>query len=152
MVVRALAAALLAVSVTAGLSGCVQEDYEKTLPPLIEAKVTGELSAEVRTGTTATPGLRTVSVSLTMEQAEVTSEDLNGVLDAIFETTSLPSVYTLGVRGYHREADGDLDCIDLSPAMTDLGLTQFASYPFGEDKCGNLLGDPDELPKWWADR
>lgn len=135
----------LALALTVGLTGCVQQDLESSLPPALRERVDA-VDFEVRVGATATPGLNTLNVGIVLDR-DPTAADLRGVLDAVFETSSLPMIYTLSVRAFPA---GDEPCLDLSPAIAELGLTAFEFTVSAADPCARLLGDPDAIREVWA--
>jgi hypothetical protein len=120
-----------------------------TLPPLIEERVPGAYDVEFRAGTTASPGLQTIDVTFRLDRQPVTADDLASVIDVIYETNSLGSVYTVGVAVYTSDADDGFACVDLTSALDELDLSDSAFMP---GDCARLLADFDDLEEWWRSR
>lgn len=142
---RRAASVVAALVVVAVLTGCVRAPMETTLPPLIEERVEGSYKIEFRAGPTSSPGLNDIEVSFMLDREPVTADDLAAVIDAIFETNSLFSVYQVSVRVYTENTDDGFGCLDLADAIGELGLT---AHEFTLGDCTSLLADYDELEEW----
>lgn len=142
---RALAVATL---LALALTGCVRAPMESTLPALVEERVPGSYDVEFRAGSTASPGLRTIDLTVMLDREPVTADDLSAIIDAVYETNTLWSVYNVDVRIYKDEPD-DLRCLDLAAALDELGLSQHAMDIFG---CTVMVADFGDLRDWWEDQ
>lgn len=143
--VRRAGSVVAALVAVAALTGCVRAPMEATLPPLIEEGVEGSYDVEFRAGPTASPGLNDIEVTFKLDREPVTADDLAAVIDAIFETNSLFSVYEVSVRVYTENTDDGFGCLDLADAIEELGL---AAHEFTFGDCTSLLADYDELKEW----
>lgn len=145
---RAAIVPALAAIVALALSGCVKAPMESTLPALVEERVSGSYDVTFRAGSTATPGLTTIDLSVMLDREPVTAADLTAIIDAVFETNTMWAVYNVDVRIYKDEPD-DLRCLDLAPALEELGLSRHGFDNFG---CTVMVADFSDLRDWWEEQ
>lgn len=104
------------------------------------------ITADASLSPTSSPGLSNLSVTLGIDR-EPTGDELSDVLAAILEEP-LDGVWDVSVGA--RSASNP--CVDVGPAIDDLGLTAFAFDRFGVEECTVLLIGRHNLEEWWTNR